>query len=313
MARPTKLALPLRDGVAASALSCPPGPWALVLDFLAERLPLVARQDWAERMARGDVLDERGEPLPIDAPFAPCRGRRLYYWRWLADEPQVPGEVGIVHQDEHLLVADKPHFLPVTPKGRYVQQTLLTRLRRLTGIADLSPLHRLDRETAGLVLFSVRADSRDAYQRLFRDREVDKVYEAIAPWSDTQAFPVDLATRLEEHPVDFMQMQTVPGEPNAFTRVSVLERLDGGWARYELQPATGAKHQLRAQMCALGLPLMGDRIYPVLQAAEDTPDFSHPLQLLARTLRFDDPVTGQARRFSTRLQLAGVPGSIRRS
>jgi tRNA pseudouridine32 synthase / 23S rRNA pseudouridine746 synthase len=303
MARPPKLTLPLRDGVAASALACTPGPWPLVLDFLAHRLPLVTRDDWSERMARGEVLDDHGQPLAPDTAFTRCQGQRLYYWRWLANEPQVPGEVHILHQDDDLLVADKPHFLPVTPKGRYVQQTLLTRLRRMTGIADLSPLHRLDRETAGLVLFSVQASHRDAYQRLFRDRQVDKVYEAIAPASDTLAFPMDLATRLQEHPVDFMQMQTVEGEPNAFTQVRLMEHLPGGRARYELRPSTGAKHQLRAQMCALGLPLMGDRIYPVLQPVEEVPDFSHPLQLLARQIGFTDPLTGRLRQFTSTLTL----------
>ncbi|MBB3196934.1 pseudouridine synthase [Roseateles terrae] len=322
MARPPKLNLPLRDGVAASALACPAGPWPLVLDFLTERLPLVSREDWADRLGRGDVLDDQGQALPPDAPLSRCQGRRLYYWRWLPSEPQVPGEVRILHQDDHLLVADKPHFLPVTPKGRYIQQTLLTRLRRLTGLADLSPLHRLDRETAGLVLFSVQPLHRDAYQRLFRDRSVAKVYEAIAPdpsmaiglaatgpgtATATPAslrFPLHLATRLQEHPVDFMQMQTVPGEPNAFTDVDLIERLPGGWARYLLRPSTGAKHQLRAQMAHLGLPLQGDRIYPVLQPVEAEPDFSHPLQLLAREIAFTDPVTGQPRRFETALRLA---------
>ncbi len=313
MARPPKLNLPLRDGVAASALACPAGPWPLVLDFLAERLPLVSRGDWADRMGRGDVLDDQGQALPPDAPLSQCQGRRVYYWRWLPSEPQVPGEVRIVHQDEHLLVADKPHFLPVTPKGRYIQQTLLTRLRRLTGLADLSPLHRLDRETAGLVLFSVQPLHRDAYQRLFRDRCVEKVYEAIAPDPSTVGaetgaaslhFPLPLATRLQEHPVDFMQMQTVEGEPNAFTEVDLIERLPGGWARYRLRPSTGAKHQLRAQMAHLGLPLKGDRIYPVLQPVEAEPDFSDPLQLLAREIAFTDPVTGVSRRFETSLRLA---------
>ncbi|MGN7873745.1 pseudouridine synthase [Roseateles sp. 22389] len=307
MARPPKLDLPLRDGVAASALACPPGSWPLVLDFLAERLPLVARDDWAVRMERGDVLDDAGTPL---APNAPYRAqRRLYYWRWLAAEPEVPGQVRVLHLDEHLLVADKPHFLPVTPKGRYVQQTLLTRLRRETGLADLSPIHRLDRETAGLTLFSVRPATRDAYQRLFRDRDVEKVYEAIAPWRDEVAarLPFDYESRLEEHPVDFMQMRTVAGEPNARTRIALLERLAADRARYELRPHSGVKHQLRAQLCALGLPIEGDRIYPVLRPVEDEVDFSRPLQLLAREIAFTDPISGQPRKFVTSLKLAGSP------
>jgi tRNA pseudouridine32 synthase / 23S rRNA pseudouridine746 synthase len=307
MARPPKLELPLRDGVAASALACPPGSWPLVLDFLAERLPLVARDDWEMRMERGDVLDDTGAPL---APEAPYRAqRRLYYWRWLAAEPEVPGQVRVLHLDEHLLVADKPHFLPVTPKGRYVQQTLLTRLRRETGLADLSPVHRLDRETAGLTLFSVQPATRDAYQRLFRDRDVEKVYEAIAPWRDEVAarLPFDYESRLEEHPVDFMQMRTVAGEPNARTRIALLERLAADRARYELRPHSGVKHQLRAQLCALGLPIEGDRIYPVLRPVEDEVDFSRPLQLLAREIAFTDPISGQPRKFVTSLKLAGSP------
>ena len=313
MARPPKLALPLRDGVAASALACPPGPWALVLDFLAERLPLVTRDDWAARMARGDVLDDRGVALPPDAPYR--AQRRLYYWRWLDDEPQVPFEARILHLDDHLLVADKPHFLPVTPKGRYVQQTLLTRLRRETGLADLSPVHRLDRETAGLTLFSVRPDTRHAYQRLFRERDVAKVYEAIAPWRDEVGarLPFAYESRLEEHPVDFMQMRTIDeigAAPNARTRIALIERLRTERARYELHPHTGVKHQLRAQMCALGLPIEGDRIYPVLRPVEDTVDFTRPLQLLAREIAFSDPLTGQPRKFVTSLRLAAdaAPG-----
>jgi tRNA pseudouridine32 synthase / 23S rRNA pseudouridine746 synthase len=309
MARPLKLALPLRDGVAASALACPPGPWTQVLDFLAERLPLVTRDDWAARMARGDVLDDTGAPLAPDAPYR--AQRRLYYWRWLDDEPQVPFEARILHLDDHLLVADKPHFLPVTPKGRYVQQTLLTRLRRETGLVDLSPVHRLDRETAGLTLFSVQPTTRDAYQRLFRDRDVEKVYEAIAPWRDDigARLPFDYESRLEEHPVDFMQMRTVDradAVPNARTRMALIERLGADRARYELRPHSGVKHQLRAQLCALGLPIEGDRIYPLLQPAEDNVDFTRPLQLLAREIAFTDPVTGQPRRFVTSLRLTAA-------
>ncbi|MET0207473.1 MAG: pseudouridine synthase [Burkholderiaceae bacterium] len=301
MARPPKLPLALRDGVAASALACPPGDWPTVLDFLSERLPLVTRADWQERLRRGDVLDDLGAAYAVESPYR--SGGRLYYWRWVAEEPAVPFSSRIVHLDDHLLVADKPHFLPVTPGGRYVQQTLLTRLRRETGLADLSPIHRLDRETAGLTLFSVQAASRDAYQRLFREREVAKVYEAIAPWRDGLALPMDLATRLEEHPSDFMQMRTVPGEPNAFTQIELMERLGPDAARYALRPRNGLRHQLRAQMCGLGLPIEGDRIYPVLQPVEETVDFSRPLQLLAREIAFIDPLSGQPRRFVTGLRL----------
>ncbi|XHS79377.1 pseudouridine synthase [Burkholderiaceae bacterium UC74_6] len=311
MSRPRKLALPLLDGVAASAVHCPAGAWPQVVDFLAERLPKVEREDWLARMARGEVLDEQGAAL---APEAPYRAhRRLYYYRLLAAEPVVPFEEGIVFQDEHLLVADKPHFLPVTPKGRYVQQTLLTRLIRRTGIATLSPIHRIDRETAGLVVFAIRPETRAAYQALFRDRAVHKLYECIAPWRPDLPLPELYRSRLEEREDAFMQMREVPGgEPNAETRIRVIEH-DAEFARYGLEPLSGRKHQLRVQMNALGRPIVGDRIYPVLQPEEAEPDFSAPLQLLARSIAFDDPVTGQRREFRSGLGLAPLrsprPGS----
>lgn len=292
MARPPKPALPLRDGVAASAVFCPPGPWATTAAFLAERLPRV--DDWPERLARGDVVGDDGQP--VAAAYQP--NRRVYYWRYLADEPAVPFEARIVFQDEHLLVADKPHFLPVTPSGLYARQTLMARLRHATGLADLIPIHRLDRETAGLVVFAVRPQDRDAYHRLFRERTVDKVYEAVAPAGEGP-WPRVVRHRLAEPDGDgFMQMQVVPGEPNAETRVDLVERLADGLARYELRPHTGQRHQLRVQMNALGLPIVGDRIYPVLQPHENPPRFDAPLQLVAREIAFTDPVTGQRRYFS---------------
>lgn len=306
MSRPRKLALPLLDGVAASAVHCPAGAWTRVVDFLAERLPKVEREDWLARMARGEVLDDQGVALPPDAPYR--ANRRLYYYRLLDAEPVVPFEEGIVFQDEHLLVADKPHFLPVTPKGRYVQQTLLTRLIRRTGIATLSPIHRIDRETAGLVVFAIRPETRAPYQALFRDRAVHKVYECIAPWRPDLPLPEVYRSCLEEREDAFMQMREVPGgEPNAETRVRVLEH-GAELARYELEPLSGRKHQLRVQMSALGRPIVGDRIYPVLQPEEVEPDFSAPLQLLACSIAFSDPVTGQRRDFRSRLALS-LPGS----
>jgi tRNA pseudouridine32 synthase/23S rRNA pseudouridine746 synthase len=282
----------LREGVAASAVFCPPGAWPTLTAFLNERLPRV--DDWPARIARGDVVDDDGAPVP-DAPY---RGnRRVYYWRHLASEPDVPGEVRIVFHDAYLLVVDKPHFLPVTPSGNYARQTLMARLRHTTGLTDLIPVHRLDRETAGLVVFSVRPQDRDAYHQLFRDRVVEKVYDAIAPAGDGP-WPRVVRHRLVEPPGDdFMQMQVVAGEPNAETRIDLVEHLPGNLARYELRPHTGQRHQLRAQMNALGLPLVGDRIYPVLQPHENPPRFDAPLQLVAREISFTDPVTGLPRKF----------------
>lgn len=294
--------LPMRGGVNPSCVVLPSVGQGLLLDFLAQRLPAVPREDWQRRLAAGEVVDEFGTPATLHSPFT--QGVRYYYYRELPPEAPIPFEETVLHHDEHILVADKPHFLPVVPTGRYLQETLLVRLRRRLGLRELSPVHRIDRDTAGLVLFSTQRATRGRYQALFRERDVTKVYEAVAPWRADLAFPRIHESRLEESP-QFFRMHEVPGEPNAVTRMEILERA-GAWARYRLMPVTGKRHQLRVHMAALGLPLRGDAFYP--QVRDPAPgDYSNPLQLLARTLEFTDPVTGQARCFESRLRLDFSP------
>lgn len=307
MSRPARIPLPTRDGVSASTVAAPHGPWATVLDFLCERIPAVAREDWAQRMARGEVLDAQGQAVP---PGAPYRAQtRLHYWRSLPFEHPIPFEETIVFQDEFLVVADKPHFLPVTPKGRYLHETLLVRLKKRTGLDTLVPMHRIDRETAGLVVFTVQPHTRNAYQGLLRELQVHKTYEAIAPWKEGLAWPQRRISRLAESP-HFMAMHEVEGPPNADTLIEVMAVSDAHagpqgaqrLAHYRLTPRTGQKHQLRAHMNALDLPILGDQIYPVLLPAlppGQAPDFGRPLQLLAKSLRFTDPITGEARAFES--------------
>jgi tRNA pseudouridine32 synthase/23S rRNA pseudouridine746 synthase len=299
MSRPARHSLiPLRHGVSASCVALPSdAPFDHLLDFLVHRLPAIGRNDWSRRMADGDVLAEDGHPLPPDAPCRP--GTRVYYYRHVDEEPVVPFEETVLHQDAHLLVADKPHFLPVTPGGRYVQQTLLVRLKRRLGLDDLSPVHRIDRETAGLVVFSVRPQDRAAYQALFRERAVDKVYEAIAPHSPSLAMPQKRCSRIIEEDGAFFRMTEAPGEPNSETAIRLLEQR-GAWGRYRLAPVTGKRHQLRVHMNALGLPIVGDQFYPrVLRGPDDPENFREPLRLLAQAIAFTDPVTGEARRFES--------------
>lgn len=273
-----------------------------MLDFLADRLSAVGRDSWHQRMDRGEVLDESAQALLPDAPFLP--GARVYYYRHLADEPDVPFQEAVVFQDDHLLVADKPHFLPVTPTGRYVQQSLLVRLKNRLGIDTLSPIHRIDRETAGLVVFSLRPQDRAAYQALFRDRAVVKSYEAIARFDDGLSWPVERRSRIVEEDGAFFRMTEAAGEPNSETRMELLERR-GEWARYALKPVTGKRHQLRVHMNALGLPIAGDQFYPrVLRGPDETEDFANPLRLLAQAIQFTDPVTGARRRFNSQLTLS---------
>ena len=302
---PRNAAIPSRRGVSASCVALPsdkPAPWVRLVDFLTERLSAVSHAAWVQRMAHGDVLDEAGQPLLPEAPFR--AGTRVYYYRELDDEPEVPFEEAVLYQDEHLLVADKPHFLPVTPGGRYVQQSLLVRLKNRLGIDTLSPIHRIDRETAGLVLFSLRPQDRAAYQALFRERSVHKVYEAIASSGTTHAWPLVRRSRIVEEDQAFFRMGEADGEPNSETHMDRLETL-GAWARYRLEPVTGKRHQLRVHMNALGLPIAGDQFYPrVLRGPDDPEDFSNPLRLLAQGIAFTDPVTGEHRRFGSKRVLA---------
>lgn len=284
--------------IPASTLHLPPGDWPTVLDCLCAHFGAIPREQWLDRIARGRVLDADGVPITVHTPYRV--GLPVRYFREVVAEPAVPGEVRIVHADDHLLVADKPPFLPVTPAGAYVAQTLLARLVAATGHADLVPLHRIDRLTRGLVMFSIRPDTRDAYQALFRERRIGKVYEALAPPLPALDFPLVRRSRIERGE-PFFRMREVPDEPNSETRISVIERGEALW-RYRLEPVTGRKHQLRVQMAGLGAAIANDPLYPQLQP-EAPDDPARPLKLLARELVFDDPVSGEARRFCSGLSL----------
>lgn len=279
---------------APSRLQLSPGPWLTVLDGLCARFPRIAREAWLDRFARGRVQDAAGSALTADTQYRV--GMELRYFREVPDEPRIPFKAQILYADADLVVADKPHFLPVMPSGRFVRETLLWRLQAQLGNADLVPLHRIDRETAGLVLFSARADTRSMYQALFRQRAVEKTYEALAPPLPLLSMPHMCRSHLRAGEPFFRMCEAV-GAPNSETRVDVIERLAHGW-RYALQPVTGRKHQLRVHMAALGAPIFNDSLYPTLRAPEPG-DFSRPLQLLATALRFADPIDGRPRVFQT--------------
>ena len=304
--KPTPVPLPTRDGVGPSCVALPPGAWATIDDFLAERFADVPASVWRDRIQRGELLDERGVAMAGGQPYR--SGGKLYYYRSIDDEPCVPFAEEILFQDEWLVAVDKPHFLPVTPGGRHLQQTLLVRLKRRLGIDTLTPLHRLDRETAGVVVFAVQPHTRGAYQALFAQRQVVKHYEAIAPFRPDLSFPLTRRSRLAED-AHFLRMHEDPGEPNAETHFELLETL-GSLARYRLTPLTGRTHQFRVHCAALGLPIVGDRMYPELLPA-DTDDLDRPLQLLARSLTFTDPISAQLRRFESRRQLAALTDTDR--
>lgn len=290
--------LPTRDGVSPSFAWLPHGSWATLGAYLAHRFPMVDEDSWRVRMARGEVVDERGRAVSYDDAFR--GGACIFYYREREGETPIPFDEQILFLNDELLVADKPHFLPVTPGGRFLHETLLVRLKRKTGIDTLVPVHRLDRETAGVMLFSVNPATRSVWQSMFRFRRVDKVYEALAPYRDDLRLPIEVSSRIERDE-QFFRVREVEGEPNAFSRIELLERR-GEHARYRLLPSTGKMHQLRVHMNSLGIPILNDGFYPVALPCKGD-DFSAPLKLLARSLRFVDPVTGEERHFDSQRQL----------
>ncbi len=298
--RALNVPLPSVDGIGPSTVWLPAGAWKTILDFLQQRFTEVSASTWIARMARGDVVDEHGVRIAPDARYR--GGIRLYYYRELEAETPIPFEATILYRDEHILVVDKPHFLPVIPSGRFLRETLLVRLKKKLLLDFLVPIHRIDRETAGIVLFSIQPQSRGDYQSLFQRREVVKTYEALAAARPALTFPMTYRSRLVEGD-PFFRMQQVAGVPNAETLIDIME-VDAEVARYRLTPVTGRKHQLRVHLAALGAPIINDAFYPcVLPCKGD--DFSRPLQLLARRIEFVDPLTRAPRSFESARQLAG--------
>ncbi|WP_251368744.1 pseudouridine synthase [Polynucleobacter sp. MWH-Braz-FAM2G] len=291
------------EGVSASRVYLPADQThSNLLSFFTSQFPHIETGEWVKRFDEGLVMDREGHSLSANDAYRP--NTHLLYFRRLDREPEIPFEEQILYQDGHILVADKPHFLPVTPTGLYLHQTLLNRLKKKTGLSSLSPIHRIDRDTAGLVIFSINPTERARYQNLFRDRAVKKVYEAIAPYKKKVAdqLPLIYRSRLEESE-HFLQMTEVDGNPNADTLIELIEH-QGAWAKYQLTPGSGKKHQLRCHLNALGIPIQNDQIYPVLTPYQEYDlDFTKPLQLLAKEIAFQDPVTGESRQFKSRQKL----------
>ena len=315
----------LRHGVSPSKVGVPANTQLSAIDFLCTRFPAIHREVWQQRFDAGDVLNAKGEHI---APSDSLLGKsHLLYFRHVVDEPTLPFKAQIIFQDDHLVVADKPHFMPVTPGGQYVQQSLLVQLKQQLNLPELSPVHRIDRETAGLVVLSVRAQDRDAYQSLFRLRQVEKTYEAIAGAPETSPFNPQFPLIHRSWMVEddkFFKMRELAAdeieksEPfNSETWIDCVERMassnsniqthtahPSALAKYVLKPLTGQRHQLRVHMNSLGLPLVGDQFYPIVKRVEsESEDFKQPLQLLANTVAFIDPLTHIKRQFSSLLEL----------
>ncbi|ARF81431.1 pseudouridine synthase [Kitasatospora aureofaciens] len=292
--------LPQRNGVDPVHLRLPAeGPWRTVRAHLVERLPTVAAERIDAALHGREIVGEDG-PVAPDAPFRP--GAHLWFYRDLPDEVRVPFELEVLHRDEHLVVVDKPHFLATTPRGRHVVETALSRLRHTLDLPALSPAHRLDRLTAGLAMFVVRPQDRGAYQTLFRDRLVRKEYQAVARYDPALSLPRTVRSHIvKERGV--IAAREVDAPPNSESGIDLLEHRDN-LARYRLRPLSGRTHQLRLHMCGLGVPILGDPVYPVVLTEPAPDDFRRPLQLLSSVVEFTDPLTGRERRFESRRTLA---------
>lgn len=300
--------LPLLDGVKPSYLVLPHDKlfYGLpLLHFLCTRFPFVNETNWRKRLNSGFVVGSDGMALNADTPFQP--GQTIYYYREISreDEPRIPFDEKILHVDEHLIVVDKPHFLPVIPSGRFLRETLLTRLRlhldlQHLNVEHITPIHRLDKDTAGVMLLSHNPASRRDYQTMFQDKTVRKIYEAVAPTRTDLVYPYSVQSRLMRGD-QFYLTKEVDGEPNAFTTIELVENR-GETSLYRLQPITGKKHQLRVHMMSLGMPLLNDALYPVALAAGDE-DYEKPLKLLAKSIEFSDPISGDIRKFESTQKL----------
>lgn len=311
--------LPVRDGVNATRLRLPEeGPWDTAMDYMMHRWGHIDPQGIEDRFDAGEIVGEGGTPLSRSTPLEDHTF--IWYYRTLPPETRIPVELGILHQDEHLLVVDKPHFLPTTPGGTYIQESALVRLRNQLELPDLIPMHRLDRMTAGVLLFSTNPDTRGKYQVLFEKRQVHKNYECVSAAEPAEGYPaVELPVVVRNRMTKsrrYLLAEVIDGEPNAETRIERLETFGDGAsaaaaapdgpvrrALYRLEPHTGKTHQLRVHMASLGLGIVNDSFYPeLLDKAPD--DYTKPLQLLARGIRFVDPISGKPVEYRSRLQLS---------
>ncbi|MFT0849395.1 pseudouridine synthase [Achromobacter sp. F4_2707] len=305
--------LPERDGIPPSRVYLPEGPWERLLDFLSERFPRMPQALLLSRLEAGDIVDEYGVAQRADTPYQARRW--LWYYREVPDEVPVPFELPVLYRDARLVVVDKPHFMATTPSGRYLRHTALVRLRNELGLSTLSPIHRLDRETAGVLVFCVDPAYRGRYQALFQAREVGKEYEAVARPPAGFEFPLVYRSRMEEMLGRFL-MHEVAGPANSETRIELLSWLgDNGLAHLRLEPLTGRKHQLRVHLNALGMPIVNDSFYPPAPYDENNEtraeeSFQRPLQLLARAIEFRDPVDGRTRRFESVRTLSCVESGV---
>jgi tRNA pseudouridine32 synthase / 23S rRNA pseudouridine746 synthase len=273
-------------------------PPATILDYLLAHFPQVPPRIWRERVSKGLIRLSDGTWLREDSPYR--HGLTVFYRKEVPSEPDPLEEPLIIYRDEQIIIADKPHGMPVTPAGEHVERSLIVRLQRSTRLGSLAPMHRLDRETGGILLLTIHQEARAHYHRLFADGLIEREYLAVA---HIDHYPSQNRWHVEnriEPGEPWYRQQVVEGPPNAITEIELLD-LNGDTGLFRLIPKSGRKHQLRVHMVSIGFPIVGDPFYPEIRNKRDG---DPPLQLLANRLAFIDPLSRAPRCFTSTRQLS---------
>jgi len=297
--------LAIKQGVSPSCLYLKKGNWKTIFEYFCSSFPHISHDECLLRFTQGEVKFEDGCVISPDTPFK--RDVKIFYYRELPSEIKVPFEEKIIFENERFLIADKPHFLAVAPSGEYLHETLIVRLRKKTKLDELELCHRLDRETAGLVLITKKQEYRAMYHQLFSERKITKIYHAISNLpSDSMNFPIIKRSKIISSEPFFLMKESENFEDSeSGLSESKIELIKTGLkqALYQLTPKTGKKHQLRVHMASIGLPIKNDVFYPQLLSRRPE-DFSKPLQLLAKSLYFKDPYSGKNYKFNSDYDLS---------
>ncbi len=277
-------------------------PYPSILDFLQMRFPNVPVKQWSTRMEKGLIFSEKGEKITIKSKYSPQT--MLFYYKTANEEITIPFKEKIIHMDKNIIIVDKPHFLPVMPAGKYINENLLTRLKDKTGNKDIVPINRIDRETSGIVLFSANKKTRGMYQTLFMQKKVEKTYHAITLYNEKQNLRSEKFKKksriVKGDP--WFRMKEISGKVNAISDFTLIKKKKGK-AFFKIKPLTGKKHQIRLHLSGIGCAIINDRLYPEL-LPEKSPDFRNPLQLQSKLLKFTDPITKKTLEFKSSYQLS---------
>ncbi len=275
-------------------------PYPSILEFLTSKFPNISEPVWRQRIIEGKI-SYKDEIITLNTQYKPnCH---LQYYREVEKEIIIPYDEEILYQDDNIIVVDKPHFIPVTPSGNIVNESLIYRLKKKFKFEDIKTIHRLDMATAGVVMFSINNKTHNQYLNLFKERKIEKTYEAIThlPHNKNRKEWIIENEIVKSEECFFLMKIGNNGANNAKTFVRLKEKKDNKYL-FELKPITGRKHQLRLHLSQITGGIINDRFYPTL-LSEKKYDYNNPLQLLAKKLEFIDPITNKKMMFQSKKEL----------